>query len=180
MAEAINKKEEPALNQIGEFEKVSLAQFEAAMRETYFLKYDLNDLYDDIRLPARATAGSAGYDFFAPFDFTLQPGESIKIPTGIRVRMEPGWFLLGIPKSGLGTKYRLQLDNTAFAIDRDYYNSDNEGHIFVKLTNSTLDNRGLSLRAGDKFVQRIFLPYGITYSDNAVGERNGGFGSTGR
>ena len=92
MAEAINKKEEPALNQIGEFEKVSLAQFEAAMRETYFLKYDLNDLYDDIRLPARATAGSAGYDFFAPFDFTLQPGESIKIPTGIRVRMEPGWL----------------------------------------------------------------------------------------
>ena len=105
------------MNQIGEFEKVSLAQFEAAMRETYFLKYDLNDLYDDIRLPARATAGSAGYDFFAPFDFTLQPGESIQIPTGIRVRMEPGWFLLGIPKSGLGTKYRLQLDNTAFAID---------------------------------------------------------------
>ncbi|WP_337626001.1 hypothetical protein [Phocaeicola sp.] len=168
------------MNQIGEFEKVSLAQFEAAMRETYFLKYDVHGLYDDIRLPARATAGSAGYDFFAPFDFTLQPGESIQIPTGIRVRMEPGWFLLGIPKSGLGTKYRLQLDNTAFAIDGDYYHSDNEGHIFVKLTNSTLDNRVLSLRAGDKFVQGIFLPYGITYSDNAVGTRNGGFGSTGR
>ena len=151
------------------------------MRETYFPKYDPQrpctttsvfllerppDLLGMISLPPSTSPSS--------------PGESIKIPTGIQG--PHGTWLVSVrhPKSGLGTKYRLQLDNTAFAIDRDYYNSDNEGHIFVKLTNSTLDNRGLSLRAGDKFVRGIFLPYGITYSDNAVGERNGGFGSTGR
>lgn len=168
------------MQKIAEFEKVSLNQFESAVRETYFLYGDVKELYDTIRLPCRATAGSAGYDFFSPFDFALQPGESITIPTGIRVKMDPGWFLLGVPKSGLGTKYRLQMDNTAFVIDGDYYHSDNEGHIFVKLTNDSREGRVLSIQAGDKFVQGVFLPYGITYSDDAAGSRNGGFGSTGR
>ena len=43
--------------------------------------------YDKIILPVRATAGSAGYDIVTPQDVTLNPGESIRIPTGIRVRM---------------------------------------------------------------------------------------------
>lgn len=67
--------------------------------------------------------------------FSLAPGETIKIPTGIRVQMETGWVLQCYPRSGLGFKYRLQLNNTVGIIDSDYYFSDNEGHIFAKLTN---------------------------------------------
>ena len=68
--------------------------------------------------------------------------------------------------------------NTVGVVDSDYYHSDNEGHIFVKITNDSRDGKSLVVNAGDKFAQAIFLPYGITYDDAASGIRNGGFGST--
>ena len=104
------------------------------------------EIYDGIRLPRRATAGSAGYDFFAPADITLRPGETIKIPTGVRVWMEPEWVLKCYPRSGLGFKYRLQLNNTVGIIDSDYYYSDNEGHIFSKLTNDSNEEKTVELK----------------------------------
>ena len=126
----------------------------------------------------RATAGSAGYDFFAPVEVTLQPGETVKIPTGIRVEMEQDWVLKCYPRSGLGFKYRLQLNNTVGIIDSDYFYSDNEGHIFAKLTNDTNEGKTLVIPAGTGFMQGIFVEYGITVDDAAEGVRNGGFGST--
>ena len=98
-------------------------------------------LYEEIKLPKRATAGSAGYDFYAPDDFVIEPGKTIKIPTGIRVEMEENWVLKCYPRSGLGFKFRLQLNNTVGIIDSDYFYSDNEGHIFAKLTNDTNENK---------------------------------------
>lgn len=130
----------------------------------------------DIPLPRRATTGSAGYDFFAPEEIALAPGESISIPTGIRARISEGWVLFLLPKSGLGCKYRLVLDNTVGVIDSDYYNSDNEGHILVKLTNC--GSKPLNIKKHAPFCQGVFLPFGITESDAADGIRNGGFGST--
>ena len=73
--------------------------------------------YEQIRLPHRATSGSAGYDFFLPCSLTLAPGKEVKIPTGIRVEMEEGWVLMLYPRSGLGFKYRLQMNNTVGIID---------------------------------------------------------------
>ena len=74
----------------------------------------------------------------------------------------------------------MQLDNTIGVIDSDYYNSDNEGHIFAKITNDSRQEKVLEIKAGDRFVQTIFVPFGITYSDAADGVRNGGWGSTGK
>ena len=82
------------------------------------------------------------------------------------------------PRSGLGFKFRLQLNNTVGIIDSDYFGSDNEGHIFIKITNDSNENKTLSLKAGEGFAQGIFLPFGITTDDDADGVRNGGFGST--
>ena len=127
-------------------------------------------------LPRRATAGSAGYDFFAPAAFSLAPGETIKIPTGVRARIDEGWVLALFPRSGLGFKYRLRLDNTVGIVDADYFGARNEGHIFVKLTNC--GEKPLSVAAGEAFCQGIFLPFGLTEDDDAEGERVGGFGST--
>ena len=129
-------------------------------------------------LPRRATAGSAGYDFHAPAAFRLEPGDSIRIPTGVRARIAEGWVLMLFPRSGLGFKYRLQLNNTAGVIDSDYYNAANEGHIFCKLTNDTRDGKTVEINAGDGLVQGIFLPFGITEDDDAHAQRTGGFGST--
>lgn len=130
-------------------------------------------------MPVRATVGSAGYDFYSPLDFVLTPGQTIKIPTGIRARIEDGWVLMIFPRSGLGFKFRIQLNNTVGIIDSDYYGSDNEGHIFIKITNDSNEGRTLSLKKGDGFAQGVFLPYGVTSDDEAAALRNGGFGSTG-
>ena len=82
------------------------------------------------------------------------------------------------PRSGLGFKFRLQLNNTVGIIDSDYYNSDNEGHIFIKVTNDSNEGKTVEIPAGSGFAQGIFVEYGITLDDEADGVRNGGFGST--
>jgi len=130
------------------------------------------------RLPVRATAGSAGYDFFSPVSFRLMPGESVTVPTGVRCAMRPDYVLVIAPKSGKGSRYRVMLRNTLAFIDSDYYFSDNEGHIILKLINDNYDGLPMDIRAGDSLVQGVFLPYGVTLDDAAEGVRNGGFGST--
>jgi len=169
------------MNRVGEFEKVSYEQFCEAMKEIFNTEYD-NEIiklaYDTLALPTRATSGSAGYDFKAPFSFTLAPGATLKVPTGVRVKIDEGWWLGCLPRSGLGFKYRMQLNNTMGVIDSDYYYSYNEGHIFAKITNDSNEGKELEIKAGDGFLQAIFIPYGITYSDSADGVRNGGMGST--
>ncbi|MBQ8535971.1 MAG: dUTP diphosphatase [Clostridia bacterium] len=155
---------------IAEFMKVSPQQF---------AQDGPADAYDHIALPRRATVGSAGYDFVTPIPVTLAPGQSLRIPTGIRARIDPGWVLLIFPRSGLGFKYRLQLDNTVGVIDSDYFNAANQGHIMVKLTNDSQEGKTLSLSAGERFCQGIFLPYGLAQEAEVSAFRTGGFGSTG-
>ena len=138
----------------------------------------IEKIYEDIKLPKRATAGSAGYDFYAPMAFELKPGETIKIPTGIRAVIDENWVLKIYSRSSLGFKYRLWLDNLTGIIDSDYSNSDNEGHIFIKVTNNSLEDKIVRINRGDKFAQGIFVQYGTVIDDDAVEARNGGFGST--
>ncbi len=116
--------------------------------------------------------------FLVQVDFELKPGETIKIPTGIRVFIESDWVLNIFPRSGLGFKFRLQMNNTVGIIDSDYFYSDNEGHIFVKLTNDTNEGKTVSVAQGTGMVQGIFMQYGVTIDDDATEVRNGGFGST--
>lgn len=158
-----------------------IAKFEKVSQERFLLDCTIDnaiDIYNDIKLPKRATVGSAGYDFFAPFEFTLAPNESITIPTGIRVKIEDGWVLQNYPRSGLGFKYKIQLNNTVGIIDADYYYSDNEGHIFCKLTNDSRENKTVTVKKGEGFCQGIFIEFGITVDDEVTAVRNGGFGST--
>lgn len=175
---------------VANFEKVSEEQYKKDYENIYKV-YPVPDskrgrnlaiesakLYSLIRLPKRATKGSAGYDFFTPEDIKLEPGKSITIPTGIRVKMEEGWVLQIYPRSGLGFKFRCQLNNTVGIIDQDYYHSDNEGHIMIKITNDSKENKTIYVKAGDAFAQGIFVPFGITVDDNVEDIRNGGFGST--
>ncbi len=161
------------MKRIARFEKVSEEQFETACD-----REDWKEIYNCVKIPKRATAGSAGYDFYTPYDLTLCPGETAKIPTGIRVYIEPEWVLKIYPRSGLGFKFRLQMNNTVGIIDSDYYSSDNEGHIFCKITNDSNENKTIALKAGDAFCQGVFVEYGITFDDDVTEKRNGGMGST--
>ncbi|MDO4677347.1 MAG: deoxyuridine 5'-triphosphate nucleotidohydrolase [Blautia sp.] len=168
------------MKRIARFHKVSEKRFTEDWLDTFAQTEPekVKEIYESILLPKRATAGSAGYDFFAPVEFVVHPGETIKIPTGIRVEMAQEWVLKCYPRSGLGFKYRLQLNNTVGIIDSDYFYSDNEGHIFAKLTNDSNEDKTLTIPAGTGFMQGIFVEYGITVDDDAQGIRNGGFGST--
>ncbi len=168
------------MKKIAQFFKVSPENFMNAMREEFpqYTEEDIRDMYESLVLPRRATRGSAGYDFHAPFSFSLPPAATIKIPTGIRVKMEEDWVLKIYPRSGLGFKYRLQMNNTVGIIDSDYFYSDNVGHIFIKMTNASNEGKTVDVPQGTGFAQGIFLEYGITVDDDADGIRNGGFGST--
>lgn len=163
------------MQKVAVFEKVSEDIFNTALANTGNAE---KGVLADVKLPARATTGSAGYDFYAPFDIVLKPNETAKIPTGIRAKIDDGWFLAIYPRSGLGFKFRLQLDNTVGIIDADYYYSDNEGHIIIKITNCSVENKTVEVKKGQGFAQGIFTPFGITYNDDATNVRNGGFGST--
>lgn len=170
------------MKRIAQFEKVSKERFITDFLNTFstggYSRDDAGLIYEEIKLPRRATKGSAGYDIYSPIAFTLKPGETILIPTGIRVKIDEGWVLKLYPRSGLGFKYRLQLNNTVGIIDSDYYGSDNEGHIFSKITNDSNEGKTVSIEAGTGFMQGIFVEFGITYDDDASDIRNGGFGST--
>lgn len=133
--------------------------------------------YDHIKLPERSTSGSAGYDFFAPFNFNVYTHDTTPVahPTGIRfVTDRDDVFLACVPRSGLGFKHNLMLRNTLGVIDSDYQYSDNEGHIKVKM--SACHN--LLIKPGNAFMQGIILPFLKTDDDYCINTRNGGFGST--
>ena len=173
----MNKKN---MNKIAKFEKVSYEQFKKDIvdNEFYIDEETTLRIYESIKLPKRATTGSAGYDFFSPFNIYLAVNNDVKIPTGIRCKIDDGWVLKEYPRSGHGFKYGVHMANTVGIIDADYYYSDNEGHIFIKLVNDSVLAKDMQIDEGTAFCQGIFLPFGITVDDEVTEVRNGGMGST--
>lgn len=134
--------------------------------------------YDNIVLPVRKTAKSSGYDFVAPFPFTIAPGETFVMKTGIKCEMEDDNVLMLFPRSSIGFKHGIMLVNTVGVIDADYYNnSDNEGHIMVGLKNTS--DKAFVVEAGSRIVQGVIMNYAVTDDDKTTKVREGGIGSTG-
>ena len=159
---------------IAEFQKISFDQF---YKDSGLCETAAHQAYESILIPKRATSGSAGYDFYSPIRVELNPGESIRISTGIRCRIDDGYVLKIYPRSSMGFKYQMYLLNTVGIIDSDYYNADNEGHIMVGIVNN--GEKKLTIEANDRFVQGIFLKYFLAEEEENSTERHGGFGSTG-
>lgn len=161
------------------FEKVSFGQFMKDWVKVFPEDEDneefIVEIYEGIKLPERSTSKSAGYDFFIPMDINFAENTEIIIPTGIRcVNMADDDVLKMYPRSGLGTKYGFVPVNLTGIIDADYADSENEGHILMKMRNDD----ELELDAGKAFCQEIFSKYATTADDNVTEIRNGGFGST--
>lgn len=157
------------MRKLAKFEKVSFEQY---------ADFGTRDEYDAIALPRRATTKSAGYDFFAPRPLQIAPHCTVTVATGVRALMPDDWCLMIYPRSGLGFKYKLRLDNTVGVIDADYSDSANEGHIFVRMTNES--DLPLHIEAGTAFAQGVFTHYLLTEDDDASAIRTGGLGSTSR
>lgn len=167
------------MNNIASFHKVSFEEYKNARKKMFAVECECtdDDLFSEwlsIKIPHRATAGSAGYDFCIPMHKIID-GESVLIPTGIRAKINEGWVLMLFPRSGMGMKYRMVLDNTTGVIDSDYYYADNEGHIMAKIH----ADKAFELQQGDRFMQGVFVPFGIADGDDVTAQRHGGMGSTG-
>lgn len=160
------------------FYKVSYEQFKKDVYNcgfTYIKENEIKEIYDNIKLPKRATKTSAGYDFYSPFYIDIEKGNSVRFPTGIRCEMDDDVVLLLVPRSGLGFKYGLALENTIGVIDSDYFNAKNEGHIGAKIHTNNIE---IAIIQGEAYMQGIFVRYLKTFDDDTKDIRLGGFGST--
>lgn len=133
-------------------------------------------------LPARATAGAAGFDLRAAIHeaITLSPGKRALIPTGIALAIPDGWEGQVRPRSGLALKHGITLINSPGTIDSDY-----RGEVLVPLVNH--GEESFIIERGERIAQVIFaqLPWvelaRVKALPTAGGGRGaGGFGSTGR
>lgn len=136
--------------------------------------------HEEVKLPIRGTKDSAGYDFHMPYTLHIPAHSSGIIATCVRwvCDISENLVLMVFPRSGLGFKYGLKMGNTVGIIDKDYYRSDNEGHIMLKLDNPS--DETVILEKGSRFAQGIILPFYTVEGDNVTNTRNGGMGSTGK
>lgn len=130
-------------------------------------------LTNEAILPERATKGSAGYDISASETVTLQPGEIKLVSTGLAVQMEQDDVMLLVDRSSNPRKRGLVLSNSVGVIDHDYFPNEFMG-MFTNIT-----DKPVTIEAGQRIMQAVFVKYGLVDDDNATGQRTGGFGSTG-
>lgn len=153
------------------FEKISFKQFALDIK-------DDKELYNEYKLPVRKTKASAGYDFFSIEDFSIEPGEIKRIPTGIKSIFPNDEVLLLFVRGNVGYKWNVRMCNQVGIVDSDFYNNvDNEGHIWFALQNEG-DNTFIVHR-GESFGQGIFIKYFTVDNEEEINNiRKGGFGST--
>lgn len=166
------------MNKIARFEKVSYEQFKKDIIDNFD---DLSDgeikrIYDEIKLPRRATKHSAGHDFKIPFEIGLKPKYKMLIPTGIKCKIDEQYVMLVFPRSSFGIKKGMVLANTVGVIDSDYYFADNEGHVFICVKNCS--DVMLKIKEGESFCQAVFVKFGTADDESVLEERKGGIGST--
>ena len=133
------------------------------------------------RLPAYATAGSAGLDLRACLDapLVLRPGEAQLVPTGLAIHIaDPGFAAMLLPRSGLGHKHGIVLGNLVGLIDSDY-----QGPLMVSAWNR--GSEPFTIEPFERIAQLVIVPvaqaeFRVVESFDASGRGGGGFGSTGR
>jgi len=156
---------------------------------------------EGIKIPSYAHETDAGMDIYSPSEYTIGPGETVIIPTGIKAAIPEGYALLIQPRSGQSVKTKLRVANTPGLIDSGYrdeigvivenieppfkdidYEFDENGEIHIK---SILHGEAYTIAEGQRFAQMrlVKVPKAVFTQVNSVGEigedRNGGFGSTG-
>ena len=137
------------------------------------MKRGFKKLDGNATIPERATKHSAGYDISASETVTIQPREIILVHTGLAVQMEQDDVMLLIDRSSNPIKRGIVLSNSLGVIDHDYFPNEFMG-IFTNIT-----DKPVTIEAGQRIMQAVFVKYGLVDNDSANGERTGGFGSTG-
>ena len=156
---------------------------------------------EGVELPTYAKEGDAGLDIYSPKEYTIGPGETVIIPTGIKVAIPKGYAILIQPRSGQSAKTKLRIANTPGLIDSGYrdeigvivenieppfkdidYEFDNNGEIHIK---SILHGQAYTITEGQRFAQMrlVQVPTASFVQVESVAnlgeDRGGGFGHTG-
>ena len=177
----------------------SISEGEGAAKK--IVKIPIQLCHPDAKIPTYANIGDAGLDVYALDDYTINPGETKLIPTGIKVAIPRGYELQVRPKSGRALKTKLRVANTPGTIDCGYrdeigviienveapikditYDFDENGNIIIK---SILHGSPYYIEKGTKFAQLVLneTPTASFVEVQDIheieGDRNGGFGSSG-
>ena len=189
-----------------DFLKSLLAALTNAVNETEGIAKRLVQIpvelcHPDAKIPQYANTSDSGMDVYALDDYTIAPGETKLIPTGIKLALPPGYEIQVRPKSGRALKTKLRIANTPGTVDAGYrdeikvivenieppikdieYDFDDNGTPIIK---SILHGAAYTIGKGEKFCQLVLMevPKAALYRVEQVGEigenRGGGFGSTG-
>lgn len=156
---------------------------------------------ENAKVPNYATLGDAGLDLYALEDYDIAPGETVLIPTGIKVALPIGHELQVRPRSGQSLKTKLRVANTPGTIDSGYrgeicviveniepkiadieYDFNEDGTIYIK---SILHGKTYHISKGSKFAQLVLniIPTASFFTVDSIQvfdseRKDGGFGST--
>lgn len=148
-------------------------------------------------LPSYANPGDAGMDVAAAENVRINPGETVIIPTGLKLAIPEGYEIQVRPRSGISYKTFLRISNSPGTIDSGY--RDELGIIMTNMSpvcccneekilhlDSTAGETGIyEVRKGDRIAQIVLqevprMKLTLVKSVKEIGEdRGGGFGSTG-
>ena len=144
------------------------------------IKYLSDLLGNKVKAPFYATEDAAGMDVSACIneDIIIKPGERVKVPCGFAIEIPKGYAGFLYARSGLSTKFGINLPNSVGVIDSDY-----RGEVICALTNNLAEE--FVLKAGERIAQLVITPVlrcTLVKSDelDSTDRGDGGFGSTGR
>ena len=154
------------------------------------------------KIPTYANLGDGAVDLYAPFDFTIGPGETKIIPCDIKVALPYGYAFLIHPRSGLSAKTKLRVANSVGLVDSQYkgvigvilenveprikdivYEFDDNHRPIIKAIEH---GQSYSISKGDRFAQMrlVEVPaasfFQVESVDGIGDDRGGGFGSSGK
>lgn len=130
-------------------------------------------------VPTYGSKCAAGMDLYSSDTYSIAPGETVLVHTGISMEIPDGYFGAIYPRSGLATKRGLRLANCVGVVDSDY-----RGEIMVALYNDSTETQSVELR--DRIAQMVIQPYERPQIFDVVNELSdtergsGGFGHTGK
>lgn len=153
---------------------------------------------EDAVLPRYANPGDAGMDVYAAEEIIIAPGETVVVPTGLKLAIPEGYEIQVRPRSGLSLKTPIRIPNSPGTIDCGYrdelgiiVNNNSDKSLCEKdKAPYTLDEKGNKsgayvIRKGDRIAQIVLqvVPKMVLTQVSSVKDigmnRGGGFGSTG-
>lgn len=160
------------------------------------------ELSSNAKAPQYAHTGDGAMDVYAIGNYTINPGETILVKTGIKTAIPDGYALLIQPRSGQSLKTKLRVANTPGLIDGGYrdeigviieniespienieYSTDDDGNITIT---SITHGKPYYIEDGQRIAQmRLVAIPTINWVrvDNILeigGNRGGGFGHSGK